>query len=410
LQYSKLLGKMVDANATVPGGAAAEYIFAVWNLVIRPPRSSYNPAMLGPSEFKVRGVRATRRDLRLKTDRGGHLECSHFTPWQAKGKEMQKIPVVIYLHGNSSSRLEAGNLVQLFLEQHISVFCYDAAGCGLSDGDYVSLGWHERDDLANVISHLRSSPFCGPIGLWGRSMGSVTALMHAYRDPSLGAVLLDSPFSSLRALIQDIAQGDRSLFRIPTFLLEGALAVIRMRVKTLAGFDIEDIVPTDHVGKSYVPAFFMHGSDDTFILPKHSQDLYNNYAGDKEYHMVDGDHNSERSSEVIAQGVDFFCRAFRSNEMDLTVPSHALDAELIVPQEDTLPHRVPSMPKPVPLLSNVVRKASACRARASPATVHWVCDETMQFKHLNAGPSGRMGTSVGASDIISQSVAAHGGA
>jgi len=410
LQYSKLLGKMVDANATVPGGAAAEYIFAVWNLVIRPPRSSYNPAMLGPSEFKVRGVRATRRDLRLKTDRGGHLECSHFTPWQAKGKEMQKIPVVIYLHGNSSSRLEAGNLVQLFLEQHISVFCYDAAGCGLSDGDYVSLGWHERDDLANVISHLRSSPFCGPIGLWGRSMGSVTALMHAYRDPSLGAILLDSPFSSLRALIQDLAQSDRGLFTIPTFLFEGALALIRMRVKTLAGFDVEDVVPAEHVGKSYVPALFIHGSDDTFILPKHSQALYNNYAGDKEYHMVDGDHNSERSSEVIAKGVNFFCRAFRSNQMDLAVASCTLDAELSVRQRDGLPHRVQSMPTLAPVPSSDVRKASGCRAKASPAAVHRVGGECMQFKHPKVGPRGRLGTSVGASNSSSGSVAALGGA
>jgi hypothetical protein len=35
------------------------------------------------------------------------------------------------------------------------------------------------------------------IGLWGRSMGAVTALMYADYDPSIGGLVLDSPFSNL---------------------------------------------------------------------------------------------------------------------------------------------------------------------------------------------------------------------
>ena len=30
-------------------------------------------------------------------------------------------------------------------------------GCGLSGGEYVSLGWHERDVLSTVVRHLRAS-------------------------------------------------------------------------------------------------------------------------------------------------------------------------------------------------------------------------------------------------------------
>lgn len=342
---------MVDANATVPGGAEASYIFAVWNLVIRPPRATYDTSQLGPVEFEIgANIRGQRRDVRLRTQRGLHLQCSHFIPRHDKKKgtkrEWQKTPVVIYLHGNASSRLEAGSLVAKLLERNISLFCFDWAGCGLSDGEYISLGWHERDDLAAVIRHLRDSQFNGPIGLWGRSMGAVSALMHADRDPTLAAICLDSPFSSLRELIEEIAQSDRLFLPVPTWLVNGILAVIRSRVKALADFDIEDLVPLNHGPKSAVPALFLHGLQDTFVLPRHSEKLYNNYGGDKEIMMFEGDHNNERNERVIDRGIGFLCRAFRKYELEQSATQHLSDVQVNVAAQDSQPHRIPHLPRP----------------------------------------------------------------
>jgi len=333
----------MDRNATVPANGASiapAYVFALWNLVIRPPRAVYDISQLGPAEFTVGGRRAARRDMRLRTNRGGWLQCSHFVPRQDRTKgDLRKFPVIIYLHGNSSSRLEAAGLVSPLIAQNVSLFCFDAAGCGLSDGEYVSLGWHERDDLAAVVDHLRQSPFCGPIGLWGRSMGAVTALLHADRDPALGAICLDSPFASLRRLCEELAQSDRVVFPVPSWLVNTAIALVRMRVQALADFDIEDLVPLEHASRSSVPAIFMHARQDTFISPVHSQQLYEAYAGDKELVTVEGDHNSERSEQVINHSVGFFIRAFRLSEVNLTVPAHLRDPE---PQQDGQPYRVPS--------------------------------------------------------------------
>ncbi|CAE8678396.1 unnamed protein product, partial [Polarella glacialis] len=273
---------IMDSNATVPGGGnSPEYSFNLWNLIIRPPRAAYNANALGPSEFLAGGVRAARRDIKIKTKRGLTLACSHFVPRQERKKELRKFPVIIYLHGNSSSRLEAWNLVGTLISQNMSLFCFDAAGCGLSEGEYVSLGWHERDDLAAVIEHLRQSPFCGPIGIWGRSMGAATALMHSDRDPEIGAICVDSPFASLRQLAEELGQSERVLFPIPSWLIDAALAMIRMRVQALADFDIEDLVPLDHAKNSHIPAIFLHARQDSFIHPRHSQQLYDCYQGDK---------------------------------------------------------------------------------------------------------------------------------
>ena len=41
--------------------------------------------------------------------------------------------------------------------------------------------------------------------------------------------------------------------------------------------------------QAYIPAFFIHGEDDDFIVPKHSQQLYYAYGGyDKKIKIVKG--------------------------------------------------------------------------------------------------------------------------
>ena len=62
-------------------------------------------------------------------------------------------------------------------------------GSGQSDGKYVTLGWREQDDLALAIQHLRALGTVSTIGLWGRSMGAVTALLYSQRDPSIAGVV-----------------------------------------------------------------------------------------------------------------------------------------------------------------------------------------------------------------------------
>jgi len=118
-----------------------------------------------------------------------------------------------------------------------------------------------------------------------------------------------------------------------------------MRVKALADFDIEDLVPMNHGPKSTIPALFLHGLQDNFVLPRHSEKLYNNYAGDKEIMMFDGDHNNERNEKVIDRGVGFLCRAFRKYELEYMVSQHLADVNSSLPTQEG-PHRIPHLPRP----------------------------------------------------------------
>lgn len=227
------------------------------------------------------------------------LVCSHFEPSK---RIAPLLPCVIYLHGNSSNRLEALACIEILLPLNITLFCFDFSGCGLSEGEYISLGYFEKDDVSFIIDHLRSTNTVSSIGLWGRSMGAVTAIMHSIRDPSIAGMVLDSPFTSLRTLAEELC---REHTKIPKTILDAALKMIRKTILQKAGFDILELEPIKYVKKSYIPAFFVAGKNDNFIKPHHSQQLHDLYSGDKNIVLVEGDHNDDRP-EFLMNSIGIF--------------------------------------------------------------------------------------------------------
>lgn len=126
----------------------------------------------------------------------------------------------------------------------------------MSEGEYISLGWFERDDLNIIVEYLRKEKKISTIGLWGRSMGAVTALLHADRDPGIAGIVLDSPFSDLKVLVNELA---KTHTKIPSFLVSGALKLVRSSISSKAKFDIFKLAPINHVQHSFIPALFAHG-------------------------------------------------------------------------------------------------------------------------------------------------------
>jgi pimeloyl-ACP methyl ester carboxylesterase len=247
---------------------------------------------LGPKRFYFYEREVARTDFVLLNNQGQKLQCSM---WEHMSPLAPAVPCVIYLHGNSSSRVEALGQLTTVLRMGCSYLAFDTAGSGMSDGNYVSLGYFEREDLASVIEHLREAGKTSTIALWGRSMGAATALLHAERDPSIAAMVLDSAFADLVMLAQDMVEKGRGqgLFA-PGFVISLALRWIRQSVQKRAKFDINDLSPIKHADKCYIPAQFVAGEQDDFIHPDHSHKIYNKYSGDKNIILVQGGHNSPR--------------------------------------------------------------------------------------------------------------------
>ncbi|KAL6567590.1 hypothetical protein OROGR_001258 [Orobanche gracilis] len=278
------------------------------NFTIRPPRKR---AEYNPDQYLLEKDFTKEKTWRqLRNERGHTLKCSHYAP--SKIPDDSPLPCVVYCHGNSGCRADANEAAVVLLSSNITVFALDFSGSGLSDGDYVSLGWHEKNDLKVVLSYLRSNEKVSRIGLWGRSMGAVTRIMrllYGAEDPSIAGMVLDSAFSNFSNLVLELA--DVYKIRLPKFTVKMAVQYMRRVIRKKAKFDIRRLDCIQAVPKTFILALFGHAKDDKFIQPRHSDAIFKLYAGDRNIIKFEGDHNSSRPQFYCDSVSIFFYNVLR---------------------------------------------------------------------------------------------------
>jgi hypothetical protein len=119
-------------------------------MIIRPMRSIYKQSDLGPEVYTLaHDFIVERQDFALRNDKDLLVECSW---WKRKSNQnAEKAPCIVVLHGNSSCRLGCMDVLLHGLNAGFSVFALDFSGSGLSEGKYVSLGYHEKRDIDLVL-------------------------------------------------------------------------------------------------------------------------------------------------------------------------------------------------------------------------------------------------------------------
>ena len=272
----------------------------VWKSLIRPPRDLYKDIELGRDKFRMNGHNYKRTDFSLYNKRKMKLQCSFWEPYDEE-RICPRLPVVIYLPGNSSSRVEAVPLLGFLLPMNITVFAFDFCGSGKSDGEFISLGYYEKEDVNTIINYLRFTNKVSTIGLWGRSMGAVTALLTAKeydkKDEVISCVVSDSAFSSLSKLIDEFVN---KVISLPQFCIDILKTQVGNIIEKKANFRIEKIEPIQNLEKcTKIPALFCHGLDDSFINNHHCNDLFKIYGGQKEIVLFEGEHNDKRPLHIL---------------------------------------------------------------------------------------------------------------
>ena len=284
----------------------------LWKAIIRPNRDKYSSKDLGPYKFQLNSKNYKRTDIVIQNKKHFKLKCSFWEPFDEE-REYPKLRCVIYLHGNSSSRIEALGQLKFLLPLNITVFSFDFSGCGKSEGEYISLGINESDDVECVIKYLLKTNKVSTIGLWGRSMGAVTALFYSSRkNNNLSAMLLDSSFYSLKLLIKELI--DKNI-TIPKFIENSMIDILRNTILEKANFDLMDIEPYLFIKDCNIPAYFCHGEEDTLINVHHCTDLYNIYPAEKKISLLKGDHNTPRDKDFKNAAALFFYHNLNLNDL-----------------------------------------------------------------------------------------------
>ena len=285
----------------------------LWKFIIRPPRDTYSEDLMGHPVFMFKGKTYLRKDYDLISSEGFIMKCSFFEPEEAF-RPRKIMPVVLYLHGNSSSRLEGIHMAKELLKRDINLFVVDFPGCGLSEGEYISLGYHESHDVKILVDFIEKIPGVGYIGIWGRSMGAATTMIYAHKDERIKAICMDSPFADFSLLAKELVLKQ---IKLPNLLIEGALKIIKMTVKKKNGLDIDKLKPIEAAPETTQPAIFIHANGDELINNKHSEMLINAYKGkDKALRKCEGQHNTRRPNKVIREVGEFFYKYLVNDDHD----------------------------------------------------------------------------------------------
>ena len=289
----------------------------LWKFIIRPPRDKYPLNYLGPQQFKYNSKIYIRRDFELISHQGFKMKSSLIEPLPTY-RPSKKMPVVIYLHGNASSRLEGLNTLNILLPHNINLFIVDLPGCGYSEGEYISLGYYESYDVGIIVDFLENLPSVSNIGIWGRSMGASTGLIYAHRDKRIKALCLDSPFANFCRLARELT---KQYISLPEFLINGVLKIIGNTIEDKIGIDIFKLNPIEEAENTFQPALFIHAINDKLINVQHAMDIFNIYGGEKSLKCSEvGGHNSKRPKRLTQEIGNFFEKYLNNdiNEFDIS--------------------------------------------------------------------------------------------
>jgi pimeloyl-ACP methyl ester carboxylesterase len=113
-----------------------------------------------------------------------------------------KKAIIICSHGLFRNRIEVLPRAMSLAKAGYGALLYDSRSHGTSDKAVVSLGYYEKNDVLGAIHYIRrryqDAMEQPKIILMGVSLGAVAILEAAAETKDYSALILDSPFSSLR--------------------------------------------------------------------------------------------------------------------------------------------------------------------------------------------------------------------
>jgi uncharacterized protein len=200
----------------------------------------YFPDRSRPSlaEFGQLGV----REVPLTTTDGLSLLSWYLAPPQGR-------PVILYFHGNGGNVGDRTNRLRRFAGEGYGVLMLEYRGYGGNPGAPTETGLFA--DAGAALDFLQREGIAADrLVLYGESLGSGVAV-HIAAQHRVGAVILESPFTSIAALAQ---------YHYPYV---PAALLLRDR------FDSQS-----QIGRVRAPMLFLGGGGDAIVPPRFSRTLY----------------------------------------------------------------------------------------------------------------------------------------
>lgn len=191
---------------------------------------------------------------------------------------------VVFAHGYLGRAQDMALFGQHYYDDlGYNMFTADSRGHGLSEGDYIGFGWHDRLDyvvwIHRIIEELGDDV---EIVLHGVSMGAATVLMTAGEElpDNVKLVVADSPYTSVHDLFDYQL---KRMFSLPSFPILPTTGIV---TDISAGYNLKEASVVEQVKKADIPILYIHGGNDSFVPTAMTEELYENTESDKAIHIV----------------------------------------------------------------------------------------------------------------------------
>ena len=197
----------------------------------------------------------------------------------------------IIVHGYGGQGLDMGNYAQNFYQKGYNVLVVDLRGSGLSEGDYLGMGWIDRLDILEWINYLIEKDENCEIILFGVSMGASTVMMTSGEDlpKNVKLAIEDCGYTSVW---NEFEYQLEKIFNLNSFpFLNMASLVTKIR----AGYFLSEASATKKLEKTKIPILFIHGDRDDFVPSYMVKENYKSTSGKKELLIVKGAEHANSS-------------------------------------------------------------------------------------------------------------------
>jgi uncharacterized protein len=203
-------------------------------------------------------VQVTARD-------GARLDAWFFRPPKPNGS------VAILLHGVGDTRLGVLSHAAYLLRSGFSVLTPDSRGHGASGGDLITYGIREASDVHIWSDWVFRDPEAKRLYGLGESLGAAIVLQSLPKEPRFRAVVAECPFATFEEISYDRMTQVLGLPK-PVFWPAVHLGFLYARVRY--GLDMWQASPAAAIRSTAVPVLLIHGTADTNIPLRNSQELH----------------------------------------------------------------------------------------------------------------------------------------
>lgn len=189
---------------------------------------------------------------------------------------------ILILHGYKSDKSRMMEFGHAYYSKGYNVLLPDNRAHGDSEGNYIGMGWLDKDDASLWIDWIKSKNNNAKVIVHGLSMGAATTMMlSGENNPHIIGYIEDCGYTSAWDIFCSELDKRFSLPPFPIMHISNIVANFK------AGYDFKKASSLEQVKKCSKPMLFIHGAKDDFVPVDMVHILYSNAICTKDIFIVD---------------------------------------------------------------------------------------------------------------------------